>query len=95
MSGEVYWEMDDVESAVSSLFGNSGDFRDVYFVVTGDFDSDSIEDDINLYVYDYTNNEFDLSTTFYDASQYFDDVSDKINLVVTGYLNDYTNNIIL
>lgn len=95
VSGDDNWDMDDVESAVSSLFENSGDYRDVYFAVTGDFDSDSVEDDINLYVYDYTNNEFDLSTTFYDASQYFDDVSDKINLVVTGYLNDYTNNIIL
>ena len=88
------WSQQDLEDAVED-YDDSGDFtgQDIYFVVTGDFDDDvgAPENDVQIWKFDKTNDDFILSATLFNASEYFNDVSDMQDVISTGYVNDYFN----
>jgi hypothetical protein len=61
--------------------------------VTGDFDDDvgAPKNDVQIWKFDKTNDDFILSATLFNASEYFNDVSDMQDVISTGYVNDYIN----
>jgi hypothetical protein len=86
------WDFDQLEDAVE-LYENSGDFidQDIYFVVTRGDNNNLTSDHVDIWKFNKDSDNFELSTTLFNAGDYFDSVAERQDVISTNYINDYIN----